>query len=183
MIRTKKHTSRWLDTARCWAMVLLLAVVGVSSAYANEEEDFVSHYMQLYNEDSTLQCVTLSPQMMLAAAEAAAEVAEAEVLKLLSHIHSMRIVTLNEDGMPEDTGKADTLHSKALELIHRNPKRYQAYYDDPENTGVSIWMRKKKEVILEIVLVANTPDEEFTIVDITGEMNDELVANLIGIGL
>lgn len=153
--------------------VLLLAVAGITSAHASDEEDFASRYMKLYGENTSLQCVTLSPQMMASAVKVADSVDDVAVREALSHLHSMRVVTLAEPG------QADSLHAKALDLIRQNHKRYQPYYGDTGNGRVGIWVRKKDEVILEIILVANEEAGEFSIVDVTGEMDDAFIAKMV----
>ena len=150
----------------------LLAMVGVS-LFAQGEEDFASRYMKLYAKGTSLTCSTVSPQMVSRMMNVAEADNEPHIRQVLSQMKSLRVVTLKK---PEESGP---LYEKALSLLEANAKRYQPYGANASVERGGLWVRRKGEIILEIILLSHSHAEGMNIVDLTGNMDDTFIAELL----
>lgn len=150
---------------------LLLAFVCIA-ATAQKEEDFASRYMTLYGEGTSLSCATVSPSMIERMMQLPAEEDNASIKQVLSHLKSIRVVTAAN---PEETPR---LHEQAEALAKKNARRYKPYANDGNK---SVYMRRRGELILEIVLIASHPEGTFSIVNLTGNMDDDFISQLLKI--
>ena len=155
-----------------WVLTLLLAAASLSLS-AQGEEDFASRYMKLYAEGTSLTCSTVSPQMMARVMNVAEADNDPHLRQVLSQMKSLRVV---RSGKPEESGP---LYEKALSLLHHNALRYQPYGDSDTEDGEGLWVRRKGEVILEIVLLSHSAAEGMSIVDLTGNMDDTFIVELL----
>lgn len=155
-----------------WVLTLLLAAASLSLS-AQGEEDFASRYMKLYAEGTSLTCSTVSPQMMARVMNVAEADNDPHLRQVLSQMKSLRVV---RSGKSEESGP---LYEKALSLLHHNAQRYQPYGDSDTEDGEGLWVRRKGEVILEIVLLSHSAAEGMSIVDLTGNMDDTFIVELL----
>lgn len=151
--------------------VLLLACTGLTAA-AQREQDFASRYMSLYGEGTGLQCATVSPLMMERILQLPESRDSEHVREVLSQLKSIRVVS----DKAADEGEA--LYDKAVELVKDNPRRYKPY---AETDGQSIYLRKRGGIIVELVLLTYSDEGVFNIVNLTGNMSDAFLRELLNI--
>lgn len=138
---------------------------------AQTEQDFASRFMSLHGDDAALECATVSPLMIERMMELPDSDDKAHVKQVLAKLKSIRVVSVKDDT------EAEALYEKACDLARRNNKRYKPYSEAPDR---SIYMRKRGKLILEIVLLRQGKDA-FTIVNLTGNMTDAFLQELLQI--
>lgn len=151
--------------------VLLMACIGLTAA-AQREQDFASRYMSLYGEGAALQCATVSPLMMERILQLPESQEGGHVREVLSQLKSIRVVS------DKTAGAGEALYDKAVELAKDNPRRYKPYV---ETDGQSIYLRKRGGVIVELVLLTFNDEGVFNIVNLTGNMTDAFLRELLNI--
>ena len=150
---------------------LLLACIGLTAA-AQREQDFASRYMSLYGEGTELQCATVSPLMMERILQLPESHEGGHVREVLSQLKSIRVVS------SKTAGEGEALYDKAVELAKDNPRRYKPY---AETDAQSIYLRKRGGVIVELVLLTFNDEGVFNIVNLTGNMSDAFLRELLNI--
>lgn len=146
--------------------LLFLCLTLALGAQAQHEQDFASIFMKQYAEGTGTQCNTISPAMiekMLNTQEI-----DTETRETLQHIKSVRMI-INKK--PDETCK---LFQKAEQLFSQNKARYALY---AQYEGKKVYVRKKKDLIVELVLLTNP--EALLIIDITGTLPESFVKKLI----
>ena len=151
-------------------LLTLLLVVGCPiAALAQQERDFASQYMRLYNdENASLTCNTVSPLMMQRILQLDEVENDQETRGLISQIKSIQILTAKDQ-----TAYAQHFE-QAKELADSNSKRYQLYR---ANNLSAIYFRQKKKVIVEIVFISQQR-HTFNIISITGNMTQDFIKQL-----
>ena len=151
-------------------LLTLLLVVGFPfSALAQQERDFASQYMRLYNDDeSSLTCNTISPLMMQRILKLDEVENNQEVQDIISQLKSIQILTA------KDPTAYEQHFEQAKELADRNSKRYQPYRS---NNLSAIYFRQKKKVIVEIVFISQQR-HSFSIISLTGNMTQGFIEKL-----
>ncbi len=151
-------------------LLTLLLVVGFPfSALAQQERDFASQYMHLYNnENGSLTCNTVSPLMMQRILQLDEVENDEEAHRLISQIKSIQILTAKDP-----TAYAQHFE-QAKELADSNSKRYQLYR---ANNLSAIYFRQKKKVIVEIVFISQQR-HTFSIISLTGNMTQDFIKQL-----
>lgn len=140
-------------------------------------QDFAAKFMEqcAAEQGENLRCQTISPKMMEKLVEVMAsenkEKDEEIPAYLLSKLKSARIVT--------STGHGKKLFRKAEELMEKNKNRFTPWgEEDPERTN-PVFVRKHGDTICELVMLSLTADKKnFTIVNFTGEMDEEFMQTL-----
>ena len=151
-------------------LLTLLLVVGYPLAVmAQQESDFATQYMRLYNDEKgSLTCNTVSPLMMQRILQLDEVEKDQETLQLISQLKSIQILTAKDP-------TAYTHHfEQAKELAERNNKRYRPYRS---NNLSAIYFRQKKKVIVEIVYISQQR-HSFSIISLTGNMTQDFIDKL-----
>lgn len=145
----------------------LLIFLGVGmGASAQNERDFASQYMRLYgHDDENLTCNTVSPLMMERIMNLDTVENNENIRSVMSQLKTIQVLTANG----EDEA---TLHyNQAVDLARKNKKRYRLYRS---NRSSSIYLRKKKNLIVEMVYVSRHHND-FRLVSLTGNMNEDFI--------
>lgn len=138
---------------------------------AGGEQDFASRFMSLYASGTSLKCSTVSPLMMERMMKLPSAREDEEMKQILEKLKSIRLLSHSKPS------EADTLLRKAHQLAERNAKRYRPW---AINGGKSIYVRKRNSLIVEVVLVMQRGGY-FTLVDLTGNLDEKLMQRLIHI--
>lgn len=153
-----------------WLLSLLLVLIAGTAA-AQREQDFALRYMHLYGEGSSLDCKTVSPQMIARMMQLTEDSATA-FRQVLSQLKSIRVV---HNGNPAEGVE---LYGKAEELAKANKRRYTLYACTEDR---SIYLRKRGKLIVELVMLAQTGGGNFSIVNLTGNMTGDFIRELMKI--
>lgn len=148
-------------------LLTLLIFLGVGmGASAQNERDFASQYMRLYgHDDENLTCNTVSPLMMERIMNLDTVENNENIRSVMSQLKTIQVLTANG----EDEA---TLHyNQAVDLARKNKKRYRLYRT---NKSSSIYVRKKKNLIVEMVYVSRNHND-FRLVSLTGNMNEDFI--------
>lgn len=148
-------------------LLTLLIFLGVGmGASAQNERDFASQYMRLYgHDDENLTCNTVSPLMMERIMNLDTVENNENIRSVMSQLKTIQVLTANG----EDEA---TLHyNQAVDLARKNKKRYRLYRS---NKSSSIYVRKKKNLIVEMVYVSRHHND-FRLVSLTGNMNEDFI--------
>lgn len=148
-------------------LLTLLIFLGVGmGASAQNERDFASQYMRLYgHDDENLTCNTVSPLMMERIMNLDTVENNENIRSVMSQLKTIQVLTANG----EDEA---TLHyNQAVDLARKNKKRYRLYRS---NKSSSIYVRKKKNLIVEMVYVSRNHND-FRLVSLTGNMNEDFI--------
>ena len=87
----------------------------------------------------------------------------------MPHVKSLRIFQAQQN--------IDFYHSNATLLLNKNKKIYKPYNTAGKDSSC-IWLRKNKDKVIEIVKL-NKTDEDIKVVNFTGDMTDDFVAELL----
>ena len=131
---------------------------------AKPSGDFSSRFMKEKKGNKDVKFVTISPRMLREMMSRASDKHKAEIL---SHIKSIRIVEVGRG--------AEKYHTEALDLLQKNKNRYQQYGASESRKGQQVWMRKKKDSIVELITLLLDKEGRFKLVNVTGEMDDEFI--------
>jgi hypothetical protein len=156
-------------------IMTLVAVFMQLTAFAQHSPDFAEKFMSIYNNDSTLACVTISPKMMMQLVKKndekeCDEKRPENILQAISKLKSARIVT----------GKAD-YYEKAEQLLIKNNKRFQSGqdYQTEEQRGAFYTRKDKKGQTVELIMLYAEPEKKlFTIINLTGDIDEEFLCFL-----
>lgn len=148
-------------------LLTLLLMVGVGlNATAQNERDFASQYMRLYgHDDKKLTCNTVSPLMMERIMDLDTVENNESIRSVMSQLKSIQVLSANGED------EARLHYGQALELAQKNKKRYQLYRS---NNSSAIYVRKKKNLIVEMVYVSRKHND-FCLVSLTGNMNKDFI--------
>ncbi len=81
-----------------------------------------------------------------------------------------------------DDYKLENFFNKAENLIEKNKNRFSPLMERPTDKNNKIFVRKHNEMIRELVMLSlDTEDRTFTIVNLTGDMNDRFIQLLSSI--
>ena len=161
-------------------MKRVLCLLCLFSALTLQAQDFVTKFLECFPDDGNLHCQTIGPKMMEKLVEMPGSHAEdgqteMPVGYLLSKLKSARIVTA-------DTGSRK-YYDRARLLLEQNRNRFKPLAEDSVERRNAIYVRRHKDVILELVLLSRTVgDSALTIVNLTGEMDDRFLERLSGNG-
>lgn len=153
-----------------WLLTFILALAMLPAA-AQREQDFALRYMHLYGEGTSLTCKTVSPQMIARMMQLTGDSATS-VRQVLSQLKSIRVV------QGEREAESAGFYDKAEELAKANSRRYSLY---AQTDTRSIYLRKRGKLIVELVMLARTGDEGFSIVNLTGNMSSDFIRELMKI--
>lgn len=152
------------------ALYLLISTLSTIQVWG---QDFASKFMSEFTKDQILHCQTISPKMM----DKLVDIPENDIDEnnnemptsfLLSKLKSARIVTAESEGKK--------YFHQALQLIEKNKNRFTPLTESPSGKNNQIYVRKHNDIIIELIML-NLNDHEhlFTIVNFTGEMDDQFI--------
>ena len=75
--------------------------------------------------------------------------------------------------------EGDSLYMKAVDLLRQNRNRYQAYGKAGSTAHRNFWFRRKGETVVEIIMIDRPGGEGMNIVDLTGNMDDTFIKELL----
>lgn len=151
---------------------LLTTFMLVLAACAQREHDFASHYMERYGRSHNLSCKTVSPKMMERIMELESIDGDRPVREVLSQLRTGRILTAG------DTADARQLFDYAAELARRNAKRYRLY---AQRDNLSVYVRRHGRAIVELVAVRLKGETDFSLIDFTGNMSEDIIEQILRI--
>lgn len=152
--------------------LLLTTLVLALTAAAQREQDFASRYMALHGDNHALACRTISPKMMERIMELESVGGDKPVRDVLTQLRSIRILTADEGA------DARRLFDYAEELARRNAKRYHPY---ARRENLSVYVRRHGRTLVELVAVRLKGDAEFSLLDFTGNMSEDIVEQILRI--
>lgn len=137
-------------------------------------QDFASKFISTVTKKDLLQCQTISPKMMDKLVkipehdDKEKKETEDSITFLLSKIKSARIVT------SEQSGKK--FFKQAVKLIAANKNRFSPLSGHTETGNNQIFVRKHDDTIIELVMLSyNAEGDQFTIINFTGDMDNEFI--------
>lgn len=149
---------------------ILLAAIG---ATAQRGQDFASRFMQKFDGDTAVQCVTVSPKMMEQLTKQADTDHNERIAQAIEKLKSARIVTASTNG--------EGYYQKAEDLLKRNPRRFRHYksYRTDHSHG-AFYTRKLKggDTVELIMLHTSDKTQRMVIVNLTGDIDDEFINSL-----
>jgi len=150
------------------AIILLISYwLCTLTAFAQGEEDFAASYMRHNAKDHKLECITVSPEMMGRIYLLPSDSLQQDSLQQVLHqVKSIRIVNSTAD-----PSTIEILYEKAELLASYSKLCYEVFAKDSDCT---IYVRRFDDIIVELVMLLRG-EEEFCIVDFTGNMNEDLI--------
>lgn len=155
--------------AAALAAALLLAM----TTAAQTSQDFAAKFMEQCEEDTALQCVTISPKMMEELAKQPDTDGEEHIAQALQKIKSARIITASTRG--------EEYYEMAEELLRDNPQRFAHAQDfQTESAHGTFYTRRSTsgDIVELIMLHTDTIKGNLIIVNLTGDIDAEFVESL-----
>ena len=165
-------------------LCIFLAIATSLTCKAENNEDFVGLLLSdIKTEEYTdstgnndFSYITIGPAMvgkvldMMSNNKDADKDKDAEqIKKILSHIKSLRIFSAQHN--------IDFYYNGVISLLNKNKKTYKKYNSADKDVSC-IWLRKNKDTVIEIVKL-NKTDNDFKVVNFTGDMTDDFVNELL----
>ncbi len=154
---------------RQWLILLLVACFH-AAAKAQSSLDFAEKFMTMHQADSTLKCVTVSPKMMEQLVHMNSEHHEENIVQAIAKLKSARIVTGNADH-----------YFQAEELMENNKHRFKVEkeYRTEEQHGAFYTRKDKNGKTVEFIMICAEPQhDKFTIINLTGDIDEEFLCFL-----
>lgn len=152
-------------------VICLLALWLITvAAGAQRGQDFVSKFMQQYQGDTALHCVTVSPKMMEQLTRQPDANRNAHIAQAIEKLKSARIVTAHVRG--------EGYYKEAEELLKKNAQRFR--HDKSYRTAHAygaFYTRKDRsgDTVELIMLHTDTKARKLVIVNLTGDIDQEFV--------
>lgn len=151
-------------------LLTLVFLLSALSVQAQKEQDFVAHYLSLYDKGNELTCMTISPAMLKNIVKLPDVKNDEDAKEIFSQLKSIRLLTSDE------AEQSDKHFANALDMAVKNSARYKLV---SEKGNTKIYGRNKKNTYVELVLI--TKDEgDFAIVDLTGNMSADFIKEIQG---
>lgn len=150
-------------------LIFLLTIMS-QQAIGVQGQDFASRFMHEVQKDTTIRCETISPKMLETLMKNEEEEKE-RTKSLISKLKSVRIINAPK--------RSVSYFQKAETLLENNKNRFQEISEDRNDETKKIFLRKKDDVILELVLLnLDSLQNKLTIVNLTGEMDNDFIQEL-----
>lgn len=152
-------------------LMLFLTIGGYISANA---QDFASRFMMDFSKDTSIHCQTISPKMMerLVNIHQKKKENNATARQLIAKLKSARII------QGTDNPKY-FLHAE--KMLKRNRQRFIPLSQSTAHGNNQIFVRRKEDLIIELIMLnKNIEMGTFTIINLTGDMDDEFIRILSG---
>lgn len=150
--------------------MLFMAMLVQIATFAQHVPDFAEKFMSLCKDDSTVSCVTVSPKMMVQLVKQHIEGRPEGISHAISKLKSARIITASAD-----------YYQKAEDLLQKNSRRFRAeqdYRTDDQHGAFYTRRNKKGETVELIMLHENCERDRLTIVNVTGDIDEEFLCFL-----
>lgn len=151
-------------------LIALLLAFTLFGATAQKSDDFASRFLALYGKTYALTQKTISPKMMERIMRLESVEENAETLRLIKQLKSIRIVSGGESAT-----ECILLQEKANQLATRNSRRYKLY---SENDNAVIYVRRKARTIVELLVINKGEGKRFNLINLTGMMSDSFIAEV-----
>lgn len=153
-------------------LILLVTLSCCLVSNAQKEKDFASKFMEQFEYDTAVNCITVSPKMMEQLTKN--DLGKREHLaEAIQKLKSARIITATQDG--------EHYYQIAEELLKKNSKRFSHVdnYQDKKNHG-SFYSRKDKTgKTVELILIhLDNKQNKLVVVNLTGDIDEEFIASL-----
>lgn len=127
--------------------------------------------MKLHSKGTSLQCTTISPQMLERMMQLPDIEDDSAEKKIFSQLKSIQMLT---NTVPEETNE---LYNEALQLAQNNTQRYKLR---AETDDKMLYIRQRGKVIVEMVLLMKT-EQNFRLINLTGNMTDKFLDQVFNI--
>ena len=151
----------------------LMLVLTMAGSLAASAQDFASRFMMEFSKDTTIHCQTISPKMMEKLVNVHRKNNErAEARQLIAKLKSARII------QGADKPKY-FLHAE--KMLKHNRQRFIPLNQSTARGNNQIFVRRKEDFIIELIMLnKDSAAGTFTIVNLTGDMDDEFIRVLSG---
>ena len=150
---------------RALCLLAIMLVAGMTNAQRNQ--DFASKFMKMNQADTTIQCVTVSPKMMLQLANIHDESHNASMQQAVAKLKSARIVTADEG-----------YFEVASELLKQNSARFsfeQEFKRDEQYWAFYKRNNRRGNTVELILLHGDSKKDRLTIVNLTGNIDEDFI--------
>lgn len=150
--------------------MLLLILTGFSCIQA---QDFASRFMMDFSKDTSIHCQTISPKMMekLVGMHREKNV-PVEAHRLIAKLKSARIIQGTDQ-------PRYFLHAERM--LKRNRQRFIPLHQSTAQGNNLIFVRRKEDCIIELIMLnKDTATGRFTMINLTGDMDEEFIRTLSG---
>lgn len=145
--------------------ILWMSLISVSVC----AQDFASRFLESHKPDTNLNCVTISPNMMEKVMNLDVQ-NEDKMMDMISKLKSMQMITTQVNGQK--------YYKEALSVLEKNSGRFVSFLTfDDKSENFQIMVRKKKDAIIELVMLMRE-DDNFTVINFTGNMSKDFIARL-----
>lgn len=150
--------------------MLLFTLGGLTAANA---QDFASRFMMDFSKDTAIHCQTISPKMMgKLVTMHQEEENSATARQLIAKLKSARIIQSSDN-------PKYFLHAE--KMLKRNRQRFIPLNQSTAHGNNQIFVRRKEDIIIELIMLnKNAEMGTFTIINLTGDMDDEFIRVLSG---
>lgn len=146
-------------------------MLAVIAATAQRSQDFASKFMSLCDDDSTVQCVTISPKMMeQLVSQTAGEERNEAMLQAIAKLKSARIVSAGEG-----------YYDRAVELLQKNARRFELqreFSDDHVHGAIYLRKNRRGNAVELVMLHEHVQSARLTVVNVTGDIDEEFLCFL-----
>lgn len=152
---------------------MIMAVMTVAAVAAQNAQDFASRFMQEYEKDTAVLCVTVSPKMMEQLTKYSDGENNTGMTQAIQKLKSARIVTASSNGRE--------YYRQAEELLGKNSSRFRKNrsYNSTGAHGTFYTRQTKEGDTVELILLHNdTKQNTMVIVNLTGDIDDEFINSL-----
>lgn len=153
----------------CLVAALSLSIVG----FSQKALDFASKFMQRYDNDTILHCVTVSPKMIESLVRNHESNRNEQFDEAIQKLKSVRIVSAKSHG--------EKYYEKAETLLKENSKRFahEKAYKAEHGYGTFYSRKNKRGNRVELVMLhADTQANSLVIVNLTGNIDEEFLKSL-----
>ena len=153
--------------------LLITITMHVTMCFAQAGQDFASKFMQQCNEDTAVQCITVSPKMMEKLTKQAGANHNETIAQAIQKLKSARIVTASTNG--------NEYFHMAEELLKKNRQRFSRDKDYRNgNHHGTFYTRKTKngDTVELIMLHTDTVKGNTVIVNLTGDIDNDFISHL-----
>lgn len=152
---------------------MLMLVLTMTGCLVTSAQDFASRFMMDFNKDTTIHCQTISPKMMERLVDIHhGKTNRTEAHQLISKLKSARII------QGADKPKY-FLHAE--KMLKHNRQRFIPLHQSTAHGNNQIFVRRKEDYIIELIMLnKDSLSGTFTIVNLTGDMDDEFIQMLSG---
>lgn len=153
--------------------LIMTMIVSAAMAFAQNGQDFASKFMQKCGEDTTVQCITVSPKMMERLTKQADAEHNISMAQAIQKLKSARIVTISARG--------GEYFDMAEELLKKNRQRFDRNKDYRNGSAHGTFYTRKTrkgDTVELIMLHTDTIKGNAVIVNLTGDIDNEFVNSL-----